>query len=399
MILIPEEQALQRWDTLPDNLREALCAEINSDFIWKTCGDEHVPDEKIYAVARIAGYVLMGFLHPDDASKEIQDATGLDPRIADPIARAIDARIFAPLRQNIDGIYEPANKPGSGSRTVGGGPIMIEEIQKPIMTSPPAPRMSQFMPLPSKAPSAESRLGVGGQAGRIALESSMPVSPIPNKNSGTQTPKPVILQEGTPFEPNKKSSGFHVEISEDKMKGLSNIPRPAPIKPAALELGGPIGNAPWESSQPSRGYGGQAGRIQSPEPVVNKAGSQASEKNRTITEITFPSQFSERKSGEQTPKNISAIPLPSKITGASLEGRAPSPIQIPAGKPADQIKATPLMPAAVVPIPQPPSPLKISEGNLAGQVLPIKPTVIQKDYSETDVSSEIPTPKKFPPKT
>jgi hypothetical protein len=378
MLLIPKEQALQRWDTLPDNLRDALCAETNSDFIWKTCRDEHIPDEKIYAVARVVGYVLMGFLHQEDASKEIQAAIGIDPRIADSIAGAINTRIFTPLRQSIDNVYEPAGKPGLGLKTSGSGPMMIEETKT---TSAPSPA-------PQK-----------------------PILPTPGKNPETTAPKPFILQENTSLEPNKKSSDFHVEILDDKLKGLSNIPRPAPIKLAVLELG----ENPRKSSPVAGGtkYEGEFSTpVQLPkvpkettEPIhpLEKTEVQISDKNRLVTEITSPLPIPAKNSSEQIISKIPlpAIPIPPKSPSVSSVGspqinslppqnysgqigRVPTtpmqaPVQIPIEKP-EQIKTTPSFSASVI------QPTKI----------PSKPVIIQKNYSEADILPKIPTTAQAP---
>ena len=115
MITVLQSQSFTRWDTLPDVLREALFAEEVSDFVWKTCRAENIPEEKIFDVARIAGYVLFGFLHPEDMAVEIRDALKIDIRIATAIADAINKRIFTPLRPDIDKVYEPilGGKPSS----------------------------------------------------------------------------------------------------------------------------------------------------------------------------------------------------------------------------------------------------------------------------------------------
>ena len=110
MVTISKNQALERWDTLPMTLREALYSDINSDFLWKTCQAEHIPEEKIYDVSRITGYVLMGFLHPGDLAGELTEILGIDKRITTSIADAIDKRIFAPLQEDIDKAYNPISK-------------------------------------------------------------------------------------------------------------------------------------------------------------------------------------------------------------------------------------------------------------------------------------------------
>src|SRR5258708_1004221 len=113
MLTITQEQIMARWDTLPESLREALTSEVNSDFLWKTCEGEHMPDEKIYYVAREASLVLFGFLHPEDLGLELKDALGLDAQTAGTIAHAIDSRIYTPLRPEIDKVYAPPSKFGA----------------------------------------------------------------------------------------------------------------------------------------------------------------------------------------------------------------------------------------------------------------------------------------------
>jgi hypothetical protein len=131
MIKISTDQALERWDTLPLVLREALYSEANSDFLWKTCEAEHIPDAKIYTAASVSGCVLMGFLHPEDVASELKDAIGIDQRTASVIESALNQRIFNPLREEIDSVYAPLSK-------FEAGPTIIQEI-KPPQTTPQSP--------------------------------------------------------------------------------------------------------------------------------------------------------------------------------------------------------------------------------------------------------------------
>lgn len=199
MIAIPSEQALQRWDVLPMVLREALYSEPNSDFLWKTCEGEHIPDEKIYGVARIAGYVLMGFLHPEDMAEELKEQLGFNLKVGASIAGAINQRIFAPLRQDIGKAYEPLSK-------FDGGPKIIQEI-KPAISAAPAPQII-------------SQAAAGG-----------PVAGTPPPGA----PKPKLPEVGwsklTPEEPVVKLSQAAAPRSAPRSP-LSPVSPPAP-KPAA----------------------------------------------------------------------------------------------------------------------------------------------------------------------
>ena len=98
MLKISKQQALNRWDILPDNLKEALFSESNADILWLICEAQHIPEQKIYTIATIAGDVILGFLHSEDLAKEIRTTLNLNPEIANSIANEIDRKIFVPIR-------------------------------------------------------------------------------------------------------------------------------------------------------------------------------------------------------------------------------------------------------------------------------------------------------------
>ncbi|MDP3014877.1 MAG: hypothetical protein Q8N28_00410 [bacterium] len=107
MLKISQQQALNRWDTLPDNLREALFSEYNSETLWKICENQHLSEDKIGVIATLAGDVILGFLHPDDLASEIRKDLNLIPELANLIASEIDRKIFASIRSEIEKVYSP----------------------------------------------------------------------------------------------------------------------------------------------------------------------------------------------------------------------------------------------------------------------------------------------------
>ncbi|MDP3052730.1 MAG: hypothetical protein Q8N22_02090 [bacterium] len=109
MLQISRQQVLERWDTLPDNLREALFSEINANIVWQIGTLNHLSEEKISTMAMIVGDVIFGFLHPDDLAREIQEALNLNPQIVNPISHEINRKIFAPLRTDLEKVYSPAS--------------------------------------------------------------------------------------------------------------------------------------------------------------------------------------------------------------------------------------------------------------------------------------------------
>ncbi|MBI2888772.1 MAG: hypothetical protein HYY10_02495 [Candidatus Liptonbacteria bacterium] len=104
---IQRKQLAQRWDMLPINLREAMTDERNSEILWKVCTDEHLSEEKTREVARIAAWVMMGFLHPADVANEVKLSIGIHPELAATIANTLNAKLFAPMREELEGTYAP----------------------------------------------------------------------------------------------------------------------------------------------------------------------------------------------------------------------------------------------------------------------------------------------------
>ncbi|MBI2623295.1 MAG: hypothetical protein HYW65_01845 [Candidatus Liptonbacteria bacterium] len=145
--VIPEEKIFQRWDMLPEGLREALVSEKYGDILWKTCAAEHLSEEKTGEVARIASWVFLGFLHPEDIAREVQLSTGIHAEVANAIAAALHAKIFAPLRETLESSYAP---PGTTPRygEAPAGPVMLEDIRsmedrEGAPASPELPRGAQ----------------------------------------------------------------------------------------------------------------------------------------------------------------------------------------------------------------------------------------------------------------
>jgi hypothetical protein len=118
MFKISKQQASNRWDTLPNNLKEALFSEYNAETLWRICENQHLSDDKIEIVATLAGDVILGFLHPEDLAQEIGKDVNIVPEIAGAIASEIDRKIFAPIRADLEKVYAPPS-----------GEIEIKEVE------------------------------------------------------------------------------------------------------------------------------------------------------------------------------------------------------------------------------------------------------------------------------
>jgi hypothetical protein len=237
-----QDQALQRWDTLSDNLREALCLEANTDFISTTCANEHIPEDKVSIVSRVSGYVLMGFLHPEDVAQELKNRLGLDTQTANLIEDALNKRIFVPLRADIDKVYAPISKLETAP-TGAPKPKVIQDVNvaqpKPAPTLP-AVGWSQMKPPPPSVGPTPAR-----PAPTVSLSGIRPPTPVAATAPRTTAPAapaeppPVMLHEDTSFKAAQKNMDFTFPRpgggSEVRMGATPTTP--APPRPAVLEFG------------------------------------------------------------------------------------------------------------------------------------------------------------------
>ncbi len=155
MIQITKQQIDARWDILPVNLREILYSPDYGKIIWDVCEANHLTNEKIGKIAGLCGYVIMGFIHPEDLAKEIKNATGIHSEIAETIAKEIDRKIFTPIGNEIDKIYAPAETLAEKKITEENAPAEISvnhvidlrakpEEAEPIGPLPAMPRPENF---------------------------------------------------------------------------------------------------------------------------------------------------------------------------------------------------------------------------------------------------------------
>ncbi len=432
MTTITTAQARKRFTLLPQELQNSIFSFGNAEIIDKIGIDNHLSEEKTEVVANAVSLVLFGFIHQEDLAAEIQEQAGIPKEAALAVAGEADEKIFNAIKDVIKEAYAPATEEEMGATAEkplktanSGGPMMIEEIpmtampgaataasQKPA-PAPKFPIKNLTVEMPGATPSAVPapapiptmpKIAPQIFAGNPQIQASLPLSKTPEKKPETPTPKPVILQEAAAFETNKKSAEFHIETSEDKFQGLSNIPRPMPQKAAVLEFGSssktPVsGSVPSKNSRPSQDFGGQAEARAGmpPKPVTGKYEGEfnefpsgpapVTEKGRTITEITSSFQASSKNPrpsqdfGGQAEKNknqssggnsvtpaapmppASEISTPSKISTGSAEiknfggippmpqhpriqekdlmGEFAAPAQIPTEKPADKTVPAP----------------------------------------------------------
>jgi len=240
MLTISQQQAGQRWDVITPPLREALFSDVNADFVWNLCQNEHLTEEMSYQVAEISGNVLLGFLHPEDLAGELVSSVDLPAPLAKTISDQINSRVFAPLRADIDKVYSPLSKLGVPS--MGSAPKIIQDIgaslKKDVTPSSPVPSTPK--------PTTLSDIGWSKQPAPQPMSAKIntptPTPPPAPKPATTPTePAPMMLHENTVFKSAEKNTSF--TLSKPGGAAEMNMNRgavavPVPTRPAVLEFGG-----------------------------------------------------------------------------------------------------------------------------------------------------------------
>lgn len=102
---IPLEKRLERYDTIPQTLRDALNSEAVDKVLWTIGEVHHLGEERTFKIVRVVGLVIMGFIHPNDLAKEAASETGIDKRLAEEIACEIQLKILNPLMPEINAAF------------------------------------------------------------------------------------------------------------------------------------------------------------------------------------------------------------------------------------------------------------------------------------------------------
>jgi hypothetical protein len=234
MIKISKKIIFQRWDSLPDNLREALASEENSNLLERLSKSESLPPEKFKDFSKFAGYVMLGFIHPDDLGKELQDNLHLPFQTAKNLQTTLKEKVFDLYTEDLQKVYRPVSEEDFGlapdrrteERSSAPKPVLMKETPGPAIL-----RQEEIIPKPGSAAMPK------------------PSAPIPKPQAQVPTP-PGGFKPGTPSRP-QVLSPFSFEREARPLKAptefkLGGVPRPSmsnvssapvPPRPARVELG------------------------------------------------------------------------------------------------------------------------------------------------------------------
>ncbi len=367
-------------------MKDEIVSEPNADFIWRTCEDEHLPENKKRGVVKIAGYVFFGFLHPGDFARELKDALQLNPQAAEVIAKAVNERVFNPIKDDLSRSYAPVpheDEEETEAETI--APKSFEDLRKPssvgnieaenvqVGLPPKTPPLStnrydspkiQIELSPSKAPGAVSvpspfikpvaPPAPPPSAGAPPLppikSATAPISSAP-KVAEDGEPLPKMLHEEMTLKPLKPPANFNLSAMMPKSLDAKNNKESAPPKPAVLELGTAPQKPPQMPSSLAADSKNPAVKPSDAKPAVRIV-------HYTESSTTLPKNPSLSSGGNREIQELTATP-PSPASSPSAPfggGSSPKPSMTPVWPlPADMPNKSFVSPP--VGAPKPPTPM------------------------------------------
>ncbi|HEY4498337.1 MAG TPA: hypothetical protein VJA63_01780 [Candidatus Paceibacterota bacterium] len=145
---ITPEKARERFDALPEYLKEVLFSEKSTDVVWGLGESNHLTEERTKKIADLTGAVILGFVHPEDLAKEFQKEVNLPAQVASSIAEEINKKILAPIIEEVKSLYHWGGvRPATGSTPTAptapapqAVPVEVQQVQqtlKPIFREEP----------------------------------------------------------------------------------------------------------------------------------------------------------------------------------------------------------------------------------------------------------------------
>ncbi|MEK7077230.1 MAG: hypothetical protein AAB967_03290, partial [Patescibacteria group bacterium] len=224
----------ERLNSLSDALKTAANSEANSDVVIQVCHHHHLADEeKVLIVQQLTALVLFGFIHSYDLAREINDALALNnPKLAKSIADELDAKLFAPLKAELEVNYQPLTPQPLKITTDIQKPALPQTVLKSPLVSPsptvPTPK-SQSTPVPPPAtvfPSAPSIQKPPLQPTEQKIQS------LPNASA----PGPMLIHQETGAKPISDIPSLRTIPPADQRLGEIKPEKPAG-QPAKIEMG------------------------------------------------------------------------------------------------------------------------------------------------------------------
>lgn len=102
----PQPQIEERYEKLPEVLKEAMFSPENADLMFEVGKKFGLAIDKIGYMAEETGYVILGFTKPEEFITELEENLDIDSEKAEEVAAEINHRVFLPLREALKQTYQ-----------------------------------------------------------------------------------------------------------------------------------------------------------------------------------------------------------------------------------------------------------------------------------------------------
>lgn len=222
MVSVPKKTIGERWNVLPNTLRDAVFSPLNDEAMDSTAKDNHLSDIKSKKLSELCLYVLLGIINSEDLYKEIRDGLQIDPRLALEIYHQVDKKIFESIRKEIEDnfirfkIGAIKESEVSQSQPIASQVVLKKEspeiinLKNESENAPQPIKLKIDTGIPSEKPKEPAPVSLGDiSIIQTEMPSAMPVAP---KSSSQPVPQPSV-PEG-PFMLHKKEESQSVSETQ-----------------------------------------------------------------------------------------------------------------------------------------------------------------------------------------
>lgn len=103
------EEVEARFEELPEDIKEAIDGVNTAEIIGQIGSDKHLHLDQIQEVAASVGYLMLGFLKPQDFVTELTNEARIPNELAVQIAKEINVKILNPIKDRLKNAHEEIN--------------------------------------------------------------------------------------------------------------------------------------------------------------------------------------------------------------------------------------------------------------------------------------------------
>ncbi len=92
-----QEEVKRQLRAVPENISAALSDENANTTLWQIANRNHLSEEKATGVVRLTGYVILGFVQPEELAHEIEGELHINHKVAAALSEEIYKKVLSPI--------------------------------------------------------------------------------------------------------------------------------------------------------------------------------------------------------------------------------------------------------------------------------------------------------------